>query len=247
MDQSICVLNEEEMVRSSQFLNDLDKEAYAAAHTLKRLLIAYAVNNSWLLHERVRPNELQFKRTIYGKPILVSPQLYIDFSISHTRGAVAVLVSTTRELVCGVDIEGIFPKSLGIELEKEIYTPKEIEIMNRKYKAKRVVQTMNWTRKEAFLKLTGLGLSLPMKKVGFLLNGFEEPGSTRVAWVNNDSIKSRTRIAGNYCVTASVGMNISNIGKERFIVDPDNVCQERPLVVPTKITALSVNELIKCP
>lgn len=244
--ESWHVLSEGEINKSLDFLNRRDSESYVAAHTLKRLLLAHIIEKSQSTTDSTRPKELEFGRTIYGKPILINHRLQIDFSISHTRGGVAAAATLTDHGLCGIDIEKNFPKSIGSELEKEIYTPNEVEMIKETRELERtVIQTLNWTRKEALLKLTGLGLSLPMKSIGFFMDGNQEPSNKLPEWVERNSIRIESRTIGDYHVSIAMGISKAISAKEIISQTDNEINRGGSLMPPTEIATISVDELIK--
>ena len=104
----------------------------------------------------------------HGKPELEQGGLRI--SLSHTRGAVACAVSA---FPVGVDVEPLGRKVRDWKrLAERYYTPEERSCIDSPEQFLEV-----WTRKEAYLKRDGRGLSLPLRQI----NTLSIPGiSTRV-------------------------------------------------------------------
>ncbi len=101
----------------------------------------------------VSNSELSFATTEKGKPYLENrPDCH--FSISHTDGLVAVALS---ENSVGVDVESVKPidpklcERFFSQSEQDYVFMKETEVDQRFFEV--------WTKKEAFAKYTGLGLS----------------------------------------------------------------------------------------
>ena len=99
-----------------------------------------------------------------GKPYLKSMlgDAQVFFSISHCKGAVAVALTRAGEV--GVDIETDRKVSDGVI--KKSMTEKEQEILADVYADREAFTEMFltfWTRKEAYYKMTGEGLSKKMK------------------------------------------------------------------------------------
>ncbi len=104
----------------------------------------------------VRNDELEFSRTPSGKPYLRDvPAFY--FSLSHTRGAVAVAVSS-RDI--GVDVERLGPARPRVA--ERCFTAEEQSYIGQSDNPGRAFYEV-WTRKEAYLKYTGQGLSVPLQ------------------------------------------------------------------------------------
>lgn len=237
-----------ELRKATSFLRDTDRDSYLAAHTLKRLLIAKALNKAIKPDKKWDARDLLFGETIYGKPTLKNCEIEVDLSISHTTYAVAGLVIVGTGIVCGVDIEEIFKKKLEVELEEKIYTQREIKSMNiGNPEKRRVTQTVNWTRKEAVLKLTGLGLSLPMKRIGFMKDGTLESENLIPDWVRRESIRVSTKIKGNYCISFATGKTV--LAAFRQEGDCKHLKEEGvdASLRSTQVSTISVDQLFKGP
>ncbi len=105
---------------------------------------------------KVKNDQLHFSATEKGKPYLTD-RTDVHFSISHTDGLVAVAVSD-REV--GIDAETVKPADPKLcqrffsTAEQDFVTPETEGWLERFY--------LVWTRKEAYLKYTGEGLSVPL-------------------------------------------------------------------------------------
>lgn len=100
-------------------------------------------------------------KTENGKPYF-SDIPYIDFSISHSENLVAcsVCISKEQKPMIGIDCETIYKKD-PMPIAERFFTKNEIEtIAASDDKAKAF--TKLWTKKEAYLKLLGKGLSVPL-------------------------------------------------------------------------------------
>lgn len=94
-----------------------------------------------------------------------------EFSISHTSGAVAVIVS---DAPCGADIERLRAPRMGAA--KRFFTPGELQYTE----AKPELHFWEvWTRKEALAKALGCGLSLDMLEHDTLTQPFKSLIYTR--------------------------------------------------------------------
>lgn len=89
-------LDDEERARCRRFPLDRDGLAYAASHALLRHALGQTLG--------LAPESLRIARDTMGKPFLVTPgNSGLDFSISHTDGMAAVVVSSEGKV--GVDVE----------------------------------------------------------------------------------------------------------------------------------------------
>lgn len=144
-------LSEDERQRSSRFHFDKDRNRFIIAHaSLRDILARY-------LH--CEPQQISFSTNEFGKPFL--PDHEIEFNLSHSGDY--ALIAVTRGRSVGVDIEQI---RMDIEIEnlasRYFSTGEVFELMGLPPHG-RVVGFFNcWTRKEAYVKARGPGLSLPL-------------------------------------------------------------------------------------
>lgn len=157
-------LDRAESQKMSRFVFEHLRVRYARAHgMLRRLLAGYA---------DCQPEELVFTQGSHGKPALVNTK-GLSFSLSHAGDSVAIAIA--RDLDIGIDIEQIKPIVDRDALVEQFFSPDEL----RCYKAlpSQMQETAFfrlWTRKEAFVKGLGLGLSRPLDSFSV---GIEQPVS----------------------------------------------------------------------
>ncbi len=149
LDRGYCLLNKKEQQQADRFLVSHARDQYIASHaTLRQLLSAY---------EDVPTEALEFGAGEHGKPYLKGNS-DLEFNLSHTRGR--ALIGLTRAGPIGVDIEHHRP---GIEigaLAQRFFAPIEYQQLMQSQESDRfLVFYRIWTRKEAFIKATGQGLS----------------------------------------------------------------------------------------
>lgn len=118
---------------------------------------------------RALPHELTFARNPFGKPFLPRyPQLH--FNQSHTQAAFAFAIAQGDEV--GVDVEGNRGRvehKRGVA--KRFFHPDEADWLEQFCDEEAYVQAFIriWTRKEAYLKALGLGLSKPLDSFSCLM------------------------------------------------------------------------------
>lgn len=93
----------------------------------------------------------------FGKPLLNDQ---IHFNISHSDQMVVCMVSDEGPV--GIDVER--RKDFQVEDIKTFLRPEEFEALQNDPTSEKFFDF--WTKKEAILKATGLGLTLDLKKVG---------------------------------------------------------------------------------
>lgn len=95
-----------------------------------------------------------------GRPYL--PGSALDFSVSHTSGWLLIAVVSSGKV--GVDIEVITAQRSSDDLARQVLSPAEQErylLVPRAARAQAFIRA--WTRKEAALKLTGHGITAPLR------------------------------------------------------------------------------------
>jgi 4'-phosphopantetheinyl transferase len=134
-----------------------DRDHYIAARgLLRRLLGRYLAQP---------PASLQFSYGAYGKPSLdgasavAAPDL--RFNVSHSHELVLYAFARGREL--GVDIEHVRPDLAGEDIAARFFSAREVSMLSALPAEARSQAFFNcWTRKEAYIKARGEGLSHPL-------------------------------------------------------------------------------------
>src|SRR5262249_6058087 len=110
-----------------------------------------------------RPSELAFRYGEFGKPDLDVPQGAdaIRFNMAHSHGRAALAVAVGREL--GIDLEQERPIHDADRIVARFFSAAECRVYaGLPDDQKPAAFFRGWTRKEAYLKATGLGLALPL-------------------------------------------------------------------------------------
>jgi 4'-phosphopantetheinyl transferase len=147
----------DEQARAARFRFPRDQQHFIAARGMLRRILARYLDRD--------PAKLQFCYGPFGKPALASTSGVdgLRFNVSHSQGFALHAVSLHREL--GVDLECIRKDFPWEPIAKSFFSPEEIAALsavppNLKYEA-----FFNcWTRKEAFVKANGGGLSLGLDR-----------------------------------------------------------------------------------
>lgn len=144
------LLSEKEQLRADRFVVAAPREQYIAATWILRQILA-----SYL---KCRLDEVEFKFGSHGKPYVLQAT-DLQFNLSHSQDRVLIGIAKNQEI--GVDIE--YHKSRRLEVEllaQRFFTSDECtELMQHKSSHRFLAFYRIWTRKEAFIKATGQGLS----------------------------------------------------------------------------------------
>lgn len=134
----------EEKCRADKFIYFADAKVFVLAHAKLRECLSKELG--------IPMKNITLGRNKYGKPFLTTSDF--DFNLSHTKNYFAIIVAKQKGIKVGVDIEEYKTVSNLEGIIKNYMHPKEIEIIRQKPNAFFTF----WTRKEALLKLLGLGL-----------------------------------------------------------------------------------------
>ncbi len=156
------LLSPEERERADEFHFEADRNRCVLARGLSRLLLGHCLGR--------RADEVQFQYNAFGKPILAGglhPSM--QFNLSHSGDLVLIALSRGRAL--GVDIERMRTDVAAKEIAARFFSADECRALATVAPALRCAAFFAcWTRKEAYLKARGDGLSLPLAQfdVSFL-------------------------------------------------------------------------------
>jgi 4'-phosphopantetheinyl transferase len=169
------ILSGHERARADRFHFEKDRTAYTVARAaLKSLLGQYLSMAS---------STIEFEYTAHGKPYLSSAvnPARVSFNISHSHKL--ALLAFTIERQIGVDVEGIRPDFGTLEIAQRFFSKSEVDALLAQPPDRQAECFFNcWTRKEAYIKAIGEGLSCPLHRFDVTL-GVDEPArllATRV-------------------------------------------------------------------
>lgn len=107
----------------------------------------------------VDPAALRFFYGLHGKPMLAEPDSSLQFNLSHA-GGLAVLATSAGQAV-GIDIERL--GALPAELLDQLAPGEQARLAGVPAADRACAFFACWTRKEAFVKAVGLGLTMPFR------------------------------------------------------------------------------------
>ncbi|MCB8945532.1 MAG: 4'-phosphopantetheinyl transferase superfamily protein [Ardenticatenaceae bacterium] len=145
-------LSPDERLRVARFVRAEDRRRYTVARGMLRLLIGR--------YENLRPEQVQFVHNDFGKPLLFH-QTDLQFNVSHSQEL--ALLAFTRGCAIGVDVEFRRPLADADDIAQHHFSSYEYNIFHSLPPSQKHQAFFNcWTRKEAFIKAIGEGLSHPL-------------------------------------------------------------------------------------
>jgi 4'-phosphopantetheinyl transferase len=155
LNQLWPLLTADEQARANRFYFDRDRKHYIVARgVLRQLLGRY-------LH--VSAADIAFAYGEHGKPTLAAPfaESGVQFNLSHAQGVALLAFAHKREV--GVDIEQIRPLEDAEQIAERFFSADEVAVFTAVPDTQKPQAFFNcWTRKEAFIKVIGEGLSCPL-------------------------------------------------------------------------------------
>jgi 4'-phosphopantetheinyl transferase len=150
------ILSSDELARATRFHFVRDRQSFTATRALLRIILGTYVGCG--------PAGITFVYTERGRP-LISPQhgdTGLQFTVSHSGTRALLAFAKSRQV--GVDVEQIRTNFDFEAIAQRYFSPAE-------QKALATMQTSElftgffrcWTRKEAYIKAHGLGLSFPLR------------------------------------------------------------------------------------
>lgn len=169
LERFTAILDDTERSRMASFKFEHLRHQFAYAHGLLRMLLSRYV--------QCDPKTLVFKIGSHGKPELADVA-DLSFSLSHSGWGVALAIARNMEI--GLDIEQIKPIDERRSLIERFFSAQELVLYDKTLSAEQESAFFRlWTRKEAFIKGLGLGLSYPLNNfsvgidIPITLNGHE--------------------------------------------------------------------------
>jgi 4'-phosphopantetheinyl transferase len=151
------LLSMDEIMRAEQYHFEEDRKRFIICRGILRTILGYYLD--------VEPGRFQFCYGKNKKPALsdIFVKGEIRFNLSHSEGL--ALYAFTRDREIGVDIEHIRDIPEIEKIAERFFSERENAVIRVLPKSKKKEAFFNcWTRKEAFIKATGDGLSWPLDR-----------------------------------------------------------------------------------
>jgi 4'-phosphopantetheinyl transferase len=145
------LLSSDERIRAKGYHFECDKRRFIVGRGLLRKLLGGYTG------QRAVDLLLQFNR--YGKPTL-DASYGLQFNLSHSH-EIVVYAFAAREI--GVDVERLQPMDDALNIAERFFSASEVAALKSVSEASRMEAFFTcWTRKEAYIKARGEGLSMPL-------------------------------------------------------------------------------------
>ena len=145
----------DERSKADRFYFSRDRERFVVARGVLRALLGRYLNRA--------PESLAFSYSTHGKPALDSESDAdaIRFNLSHSHGTALYAVTRGREI--GVDLEFIRSDLEAEQIAERFFSQREIVTLRTlPLRLRKYAFFLCWTRKEAYIKAIGEGLSMPL-------------------------------------------------------------------------------------
>ncbi|NND71972.1 MAG: 4'-phosphopantetheinyl transferase superfamily protein [Rhodothermales bacterium] len=156
-------LSSDEIDRASKFVFERDREKFVAGRYILRTLLASYLGEN--------PESVQFDYNEFGKPVLSGIARFI-FNVSHAEDLLCIAIAHADPGLqmprIGVDVEFIDRDIPFSDVAESHFSPEEVHVL-RQYEDKRRPFFRCWTRKEAYIKAHGEGVSYGLDVFGVSL------------------------------------------------------------------------------
>jgi len=147
----LASLSVDERERHGRFHFARDARAFARRRAALRRLVAGRVG--------VEAGDVQFRCSERGRPSVAAPGP--ELNTSHSEGLALIAMSEGRRV--GVDLERLRPVPGAASVARHYFAPQEEEALAAVSPGGRSEAFLRcWTRKEAYIKAVGDGLSMPL-------------------------------------------------------------------------------------
>jgi 4'-phosphopantetheinyl transferase len=166
-------LSQDEYQRAMRRYRPVDRDRFIVGRgILRKIISAYLA---------LQPGQLRFTYNEYGRPAVSDDQndCALNFNLAHS--AELVLYAVTRGRVVGIDIEYIHDDFATLEIAEHFFSKDEVAALKSLPADQRTIGFFNcWSRKEAFIKAKGMGVSYPLDRFTVSLAPGEPPALLKV-------------------------------------------------------------------
>jgi 4'-phosphopantetheinyl transferase len=161
------ILSPDEQERAAKFYFEADRRRYVVGRSTLRMLVGHCLGTP--------ADRLRFDFGEAGKPSVTAGVLPpLQFNVSHSREVVLIALARGRAL--GIDVEQIRTSVAVDQIAARFFSANEYKGLSLlTADMQRDAFFACWTRKEAYLKASGAGLSLPLDQFEVSLLPGDQP------------------------------------------------------------------------
>jgi 4'-phosphopantetheinyl transferase len=150
------ILQPDEYERARRFVFAPDRERFILSHLALRVILTQ--------YTGAPPEQIRFTYTAYGKPMIAPPLRapMASFNISHSHELALCVIASTETI--GVDIERVRPMEYGSIGATAFSADEQAALRNTATTDQQATFFRIWTRKEAYIKAWGMGVSYGLKR-----------------------------------------------------------------------------------
>jgi 4'-phosphopantetheinyl transferase len=158
LQQLAKILSPDEQLRANNFYFEKDRWRFIVCRGILRIILGRYLD--------IEPSQIQFSYGVHSKPALLETSRNsstLQFNLSHSQELALYAFTLSRQV--GIDLEYIRPIDDIDSLAKHFFSEQEYTVLRKLPESERQIAFFNcWTRKEAYIKATGQGLSLPLNQ-----------------------------------------------------------------------------------
>lgn len=180
-----ATLTPDESARAARIPSFLEQDRYVAARGVLRAILGRYLGTE--------PGQVRFEYGPQGKPALwqapgagapwkaaQTPPATVTFNLAHSHGLALLAVARGREV--GIDVERIQADLVEQGIAERFFSPAEMTALDALPKDDQLLAFFRcWTRKEAWVKARGQGLTIPLDRFDVSVAPNEPPALLRVA------------------------------------------------------------------
>lgn len=176
------ILAPDERRRAEKFHFARDRDCFTVARGVLRQILGRYLDAS--------PALIRFSYNRYGKPAIDNGagDRLLRFNVSHSNGVALYAVARDKEV--GLDIEMVREDVASLEIAERFFSTREVAMLRGLPQELQTVGFFNcWTRKEAYIKALGEGLSRSLQSFAVSLI----PGEKAVLLSSDDDSQDAAR------------------------------------------------------
>jgi 4'-phosphopantetheinyl transferase len=155
LDRLGQMLSDDERKRAGRFQSSIHRDAFVAGRGILRDVLSRYIG--------IDPTAIPFHYGPHGKPALTRPVECSGISFNASNAGEIALYALTLEREIGIDVEEIRPMPDSGTIAEMFFSARENESLRALRPGVRDLGFFQcWTRKEAYIKAIGDGLSLPL-------------------------------------------------------------------------------------